>query len=96
MVACREGNYDIVKHYKDSYTHYKRFDVNAKNLDGWSAVMFAAFNGHNTIAIYLIKELDAEKNCVDRNGRSMLHWACRFGFEGVITTLLKLDLNYTL
>jgi ankyrin repeat protein len=67
-----------------------------KNKDGWSAVQFAAINSHVSIVEFLVKEMGADINTVDRNNRSMLHWACRYGNDKLTESLLKMDIKYNL
>jgi len=54
MIACREGKMDIVKQIVRDYSEFDRFSIESKNLDGWTAIMFAAFNGHLCIVDYLV------------------------------------------
>ena len=94
MIACREGKMNIVRKYNREYKERASFKVDQKNKDGWSAVQFAAINSFVSIVEFLVKEMGADVNTLDKNNRSMLHWACRYGNEKLVEALLKLDIKY--
>lgn len=96
MIAAREGKMKIIRLYKMSYMEEKKFgfNVDQKNKDGWSAVQFAAINSFISIVEFMVKEMGADVNTVDRNNRSMLHWASRYGNAKLTDALLKMDIKY--
>lgn len=64
------------------------------NLYGWPPLIYSAFNGHTTVAEYLLKK-GAEVNATTENGSTALLFAARFGHIEVVELLLlnKADPN---
>jgi ankyrin repeat protein len=64
-------------------------NVNARNKDGWTALMHASFQG-NTAAVALLLASSADPNQADsKYGRTALILATRQGHTGVVQALLK-------
>ena len=72
------------------------FDIDAKTLDGWTALMYAAMNGFATLCEMLVKDGGANINATDKFHRTALHWACRFDSQIVTQRLLQLGAKTTL
>jgi ankyrin repeat protein len=66
----------------------KGADVNAKDKDGWTALMEASNNGHTEIVKALIDK-GANINAKDKNGRTALMWASLFGNTEIVKMLLN-------
>ena len=62
--------------------------------DGWTALMYACFNGFSEI-IHLLVKHGANINVTDRNHMSCIHWAARFNNVKVAKILLELGIKYT-
>ena len=62
--------------------------------DGWTALMYASMNGYSWIIDYIIRELDANVNVIDRNKKNALHWAARFNNVKVVEMLIKHNIKY--
>ena len=62
--------------------------------DGWTALMYAAMNGFESVVSYLGLEGEANVNILDRHGRNALHWACRNNNNRVVEKLLTLKCEY--
>ncbi len=78
-LAAFLGRFNYVKALVDKGAEINSF--------GWSPLIYASFNGHDTIAAYLI-EHGAEVNALAENGSSALFFAARFGHEKVVDLLL--------
>ena len=70
------------------------FKIEHKANDGCNATMFACMNTNVTMIQYLVKEMGADQNTTDRNHRTMVHWACRFGNIGLLKKLLEWKVGY--
>lgn len=66
IIACREGKMEMVKYIIEKYLKNSEFDIDHKNLDGWTAFMFASVNGYCSIAEYLHKSAKASINFKDK------------------------------
>ena len=63
-------------------------DVNARDIDGWTPLMYAALNGHTEIVELLI-ESGADVNAEDNNGQTVLMFATRGGHTEIVEILIK-------
>lgn len=54
------------------------FDRDAKDSNGWTAMMFAAFTGQVDCLSFLVKET-ADLEAKDKHGVTASMWAARFG-----------------
>jgi len=86
MVAAREARIKILRHYFSELCG-KRFNVDKKMKDGWSALTYGVLNGHLSIVSLLLKE-GADVNKLDKFHRNPLHWACRFNNIKIADVLL--------
>ena len=66
IIACREGKMEMVQYIIENYQQHVEFDIDHKNLDGWTAFMFASVNGYSSIAEYLYKNAGASINIKDK------------------------------
>jgi hypothetical protein len=66
IIACREGKMEMVQHIIEKYQQHSEFEIDHKNLDGWTAFMFASVNGYSSIAEYLHKTAFASINIKDK------------------------------
>ena len=64
-----------------------KFAVNKISHDGWTALMYASYNGHAPIVELLLKKTDANIDATDRLFKTSLHWAARFSNLKMITVL---------
>lgn len=62
-------------------------DVNAKNRDGWTALMWASWYGHKDVVSLLLAN-GADVNAKDSNGRTALMWASINGHKDVVSLLI--------
>ncbi|XP_046558662.1 protein VAPYRIN-like [Haliotis rubra] len=69
--ACREGNLAEVKRILDT----GRADVNCRDVDGRTPVMWAALWGHRDVVELLVSR-GADVSLVDDDGNNTLHYAC--------------------
>ncbi|XP_048242601.1 uncharacterized protein LOC124148037 [Haliotis rufescens] len=81
-LASAGGNMTIVKHLlSDS-------NINQRGMNGLTPIMFAAFNGHNSVFDFL-ESAGADLSLVDTDGDSLLHLACRGGNITIVKHLLS-------
>jgi len=57
--------------------------------DGWTALMYACYNGYTPIVELLLTETDAKVDITDRLKRTPLHWAARFSNLKIIQLLYE-------
>lgn len=67
--ACRLGDYDLVRKLQPFI-----FDVNERDVNGWSALMVALYNNHREIIDFLLKN-NASVDIVNNNGTTCLMYA---------------------
>jgi len=84
--AAENGMIEVVK----SVLKNKGVDVNASNAndEGWTALHYASNEGHESIVECLIRDFNAEVNCMSLRGRTPLHIACNRLNKKVIERLL--------
>ncbi|MCJ7665283.1 MAG: ankyrin repeat domain-containing protein, partial [Actinobacteria bacterium] len=70
--ACEKGNLEDVKRLLKQSA-----DVNVKNIDGWTALMYAAYNGQTEIAEMLIYN-GADVNVKNNDGWTALMYAATY------------------
>ena len=63
------------------------FEINIKSKDGWTALMYASYNGFTSIVELLLTTTKAKVDAVDRLNRTPLHWAARFANLKIIKLL---------
>ena len=62
-------------------------DINLKNSDGWTALHYAAANGQDNIAKFLIDH-GVDLNATNEDGWTALHLLARNGHYSTVYTLL--------
>ena len=72
----------------------ENINLNSKDAEGKTPLMYAAFNNDTEIINAIIKR-DVDVNNVDSIGRTALHWASYYGNEDALIILLqnKVDLS---
>ena len=65
------------------------------NSVGVTPVMKAAFFGHMSVVKRLVEGSGADKDGADVNGDTVLHFACKAGFEKIVRLLLDNDVDLT-
>jgi ankyrin repeat protein len=63
-------------------------DVNCKDNDGWTPLMYSSDNGHLKIVKYLIKN-GVDVNCKDIGGSTPLIWSSYDGHFGIVKVLIE-------
>ncbi|XP_048244335.1 uncharacterized protein LOC124130838 isoform X3 [Haliotis rufescens] len=81
-LACRGGNTAIVQHVLSPS------NINSRGEYGWTAVMQAAVNGHQSVFDLLVSN-QADLTLVDTDGDSLLHLACRGGNTAIVQHVLS-------
>mmetsp|Transcript_28746 Transcript_28746/g.56474 ORF Transcript_28746/g.56474 Transcript_28746/m.56474 type:complete len:332 (+) Transcript_28746:63-1058(+) len=81
--AAEVGNLDEVR----SLIQEKLAEVTAKGIDNWTALHFAARQGHLPVVNFLIKQ-SADIDAVNKNGWSPLHLCCYQGHVEIAETIL--------
>lgn len=69
MMASHQGNDELVKKLLHNGAHN---GINMQDKCGWSALMFAAFNGFSLEVVRLLLEDNADVNLVNSDGRTAL------------------------
>lgn len=97
-LAAKSGNIAatqiIVENYRQIATISKlqKF-INTADDGHWTALVWAAENGHGEIVNYLIS-LGANPNICDSENNTVLHWACLAGkLESIYPLVSNTDLN---
>ena len=83
MLPSYYGDYKMVKYLIESGA-----DINAKDKNGWTALMFAARNGYDKIAQLLIKS-GADIKAKDRDGKTALSLAKEERYNDLIRVFRK-------
>lgn len=81
--AVRAGNAKQVKKLIKSGA-----DVNAKDDEGKTALMWASMYGHNDMIKFLIKN-GADVNAKDNNGNTALMFASKYGHDDIVKLLTE-------
>ena len=72
----------------------KKWDVQATDFHGNTALIWAAKRGHEGVVGILLEQSDANPDTADKNGHTSLLWATRKKYEGIVRMLLERnDLN---
>ncbi|KAI3419182.1 hypothetical protein GPALN_006935 [Globodera pallida] len=82
VVACMEGNLDVVKHFVDNGQ-----DMEVTNRDGVPGLMVACINGHANVVRFLLSK-GARAGRTLANGVSPLHCAAKIGHLEVCKLLV--------
>jgi [histone H3]-lysine9 N-trimethyltransferase EHMT len=97
-LAAKSGNITatqiILENYRQVATISKlqKF-INTTDDGHWTAMVWAAENGHGEIVNYLIS-LGADPNICDSENNTVLHWACLAGkLESIYPLMSNSDLN---
>ena len=97
-LAAKSGNLAatqiILENYRQVATISKlqKF-INSTDDGHWTALVWAAENGHGEIVNYLIS-LGADPNICDSENNTVLHWACLAGkLEAIYPLVSNTDLN---
>lgn len=97
-LAAKSGNLTatqiIVENYRQIATISKLLKfINTTDDGHWTALVWAAENGHGEIVNYLIS-LGADPNICDSENNTVLHWACLAGkLEAIYPLMSNTDLN---
>ncbi|XP_071102744.1 uncharacterized protein [Haliotis cracherodii] len=81
-LACRGGDTAIVQHVLSPS------NINSRGMHGWTAVMMAAVNGHQSVFDLLVSN-QADLTLVDTSGDSLLHHACQGGNTAIVQHVLS-------
>ncbi|XP_071102746.1 ankyrin repeat domain-containing protein 17-like [Haliotis cracherodii] len=81
-LACQGGNTAIVQHVLTPS------NINSRGRHGWTAVMQAAVNGHQSVFDLLVSN-QADLTLVDTSGDSLLHLACQGGNTAIVQHVLS-------
>ncbi|XP_071102782.1 uncharacterized protein [Haliotis cracherodii] len=81
-LACLGGNTAIVQHVLFPS------NINSRGEYGWTPVMVAAVNGHQSVFDLLVSN-QADHTLVDTDGNSLLHLACRGGNTAIVQHVLS-------
>ena len=68
-------------------------DINRKNIGGWTALMYAAYIGHDNI-VNLLLDANVRVNVRNNKGQTPLMLAASCGNESVAYFLLQVGLYY--
>jgi hypothetical protein len=85
MMAAASGNTSKVVQIISSGA----VDVNAKDINGWTAIMYAAEDGH-TETVTKLKELGADVNAKELFGKTVLMFAAENGHTDTVVKLIEL------
>lgn len=93
-VLSSEGSADIIKKEVFEILKNENIDLDIKDTDGKTPLMYATFNNDSSIMEAIIKK-NIDINNVDSVGRTALHWASFYGNENAIIILLEngIDIN---
>ncbi|XP_048244191.1 serine/threonine-protein phosphatase 6 regulatory ankyrin repeat subunit C-like isoform X2 [Haliotis rufescens] len=81
-LACQGGNTAIVQHVLSPS------NINSRGIHGYTPVMVAAFNGHQSVFDLLVSN-QADLTLVNTDGDSLLHLACRGGNTAIVQHVLS-------
>ncbi len=90
MSACNHGFLDAARLLID----VGKANINLKNDDGWSALMFACQGGHNHI-VQLLLEYDVDVNSKNQFGFTPIMKACEKGHANIVQLLLSKTADFT-
>ncbi|XP_048241523.1 serine/threonine-protein phosphatase 6 regulatory ankyrin repeat subunit B-like [Haliotis rufescens] len=81
-LACEGGNTAIVQHVLSPS------NINSRGTHGYTPVMVAAFNGHQSLFDLLVSN-QADLTLVDTDGNSLFHLACQGGNTAIVQHVLS-------
>src|SRR5256885_988709 len=64
--------------------HTGKVDINSKDEDGQTPLLWAAWGGHEAVVKLLLETGEVDANSKDKNGRTPLSWAAAGGHESVV------------
>jgi len=67
----------------------KKWDLNARDVTGKTAILWAARKEHRAMVKMLLGREDIAPNTADKGGRTPLLWAAGKGFEGIVKMLFE-------
>ncbi|XP_053326996.1 ankyrin repeat and SAM domain-containing protein 3 [Spea bombifrons] len=82
--AASIGQYDVVQRF----VNRKDVDLNQENVGGWTALMYAAYIGHDSV-VGLLLEAGVDVNCRTPGGQTPLMLAASCGNESVAYFLIQ-------
>lgn len=83
-VAARSGQLEVIRFLPSQ----KQVNINGKNKNGWTPLMWAAIVGHSEVAQLLI-QATCDIYARDEKGMTALMWAAKHGHQGVAKQLLN-------
>lgn len=83
-VAARSGQLEVIRFLLSQ----KQVNINGKNKNGWTPLMWAAIVGHSEVAQLLI-QATCDIYARDEKGMTALMWAAKHGHQGVAKQLLN-------
>ena len=89
FTALHAGAFIGVPEVMASLLKIDKWDLNATDRDGRTALMWATRIGHDAIVKVLLEQEGINPHVVDRLGRTPLLWAARDGYEGILEMLLE-------
>ena len=87
--ALHAGAFLGVPEIMASLLKIDKWDINATDRDGRTALMLATKMGHDAIVKVLLEQEGIDPHIVDRSGRTLLSWAAGNGHEKIVRTLLE-------
>eukprot|EP00757_Euglenozoa_sp_SAG-D1_P022366 gene22366-8885_t len=63
-------------------------DIEAKDQDGWTALLIACHNGHSDV-VEMLLQAGADIEAKDQHGWTALMEACHYGHSNVVEMLLQ-------
>ncbi|XP_071084544.1 ankyrin repeat and KH domain-containing protein 1-like [Haliotis cracherodii] len=81
-LACCGGNTAIVQYLVSPS------NINTRGQNGWTPVMMAAVNGHQSVFELLVSK-NADLTLVDNDSNSLLHLACNGGNTAIVQNLVS-------
>lgn len=85
LAAAENGDYTTVENLLLEDKNL----MNYQNLNGWNALFWAVFIGHENISRLLIETYSCNVNIVDTHSWTPLHYAASKGFLSIATLLVK-------
>ena len=90
LVAAREGNLDVVKRYIAANKN-NVVNMNVVDIDGMTALHWAADKGHTAVVRALLAVDGLEVNAADCSGKTALIKAAFNGYIGIVQALVAVE-----